>query len=88
MTLIEELKSVQHDGLNTTSSKIIYLILRNDRDATGWTTVSVIKLAKMTGLSLTGVRKILAKLVDLSLVEKERSTLGANKTSKYRVLDL
>jgi len=88
MNVVEELRSVQHEGLNTIPSKVIYLILRNDRDATGWTTVSVIKLSKMTGLTLTGVRKILQKLINLGLVEKERSTLGVNKTSKYRVIEL
>ena len=88
MTLIEELRTVQSQSLDTLPAKVIYMILRNNKDATGWTTISLHELANITGLSLTGVKKILNRLQAVSLIEKSRTGLKACDASKYRVVEL
>jgi DNA-binding MarR family transcriptional regulator len=88
MTLIEELGSVQHQSLDTLSSKIIFMIIRNNKDETGWTTISLNELARLTGLTQNGANKVVRKLLAVSLIEKDRTGLKASQTSKYRALEL
>ena len=88
MTLIEELGTVQHECLDTLSAKIIYMIMRNNKDEKGWTTISLNQLATITGLTQNGVNKIVNKLQAVSLIEKDRTGLKACETSKYKVMEL
>lgn len=88
MSLIDQLISSPNKGLDTLSSKLIYIIIKNNVEADGWTTISVTKLGRMTGLSLNAVRHNLDKLIKRNLIEKERSKEGVTKASRYKVVEL
>ncbi|AUG97636.1 hypothetical protein AWU82_29995 [Pseudomonas glycinae] len=84
---LEEIVAVQHQALNTLPRKIIYLLIRNGEDDTGWTTISRGTFASATALPRRSVDYVTKHLISVGLIERRKSADHSNATYQYRVIE-
>jgi predicted transcriptional regulator len=84
---LEEIIAVQHQALNTLPRKIIYLMIRNGEDATGWATISRGSFSSATALQRRSVDYVIKHLMSVGLIERRKSAEHINATYQYRVIE-
>ncbi|MBK5351607.1 hypothetical protein JFU37_03590 [Pseudomonas sp. TH41] len=84
---LEEIVAVQHQALNTLPRKIIYLMIRNSEDDTGWATISRGAFSGATTLSRRSVDYVIKHLMSVGLIERQKSANNTNAVYQYRVIE-
>ncbi|WP_322614030.1 hypothetical protein [Pseudomonas sp. BIC9C] len=84
---LEEIVAVQHQALNTLPRKIIYLMIRNGKGNTGWTTISRGQFSRATSLSRRSIDYVIEHLTSIGLIERQKSAANANAPYQYRVIE-
>lgn len=84
---LEQIVNLQHKNLNTLPRKIIWLMVRNQADVFGWSTISSADFCLATGLPRRSVEGVLKFLIKEGMVERERTSVAGPRFS-FRVLPL
>lgn len=84
---LEEIVAVQHQALNTLPRKIIYLMIRNGEDETGWATISRGAFSGATALPRRSVDYVIKHLISVGIIERRKSAEHSNATYKYRIIE-
>lgn len=84
---LEEIVAVQHQALNTLPRKIIYLMIRNGEDDTGWATISRGTFSGATTLPRRSVDYVTKHLISVGLIERRKSADHSNATYQYRIIE-
>jgi hypothetical protein len=84
---LEEIVAVQHQALNTLPRKIIYLMIRNGEDDTGWATISRGAFSGATALPRRSVDYVTKHLMSVGLIERRKSADNINSPYQYRVIE-
>ncbi|GFM77538.1 hypothetical protein PSCICO_38000 [Pseudomonas cichorii] len=79
---LEQIVAIQHQQLNTFPRKIIYLMVRNQADQEGWSTISGNDFCVASALSRRSVEGVIKHLIKSGLVERRKS--GPNQTSPFQ----
>lgn len=69
---LEEIVAIQHQALNTLPRKIIYLLIRNGEDDTGWATISRATFSGATALPRRSVDYVTKHLMSVGLIERRK----------------
>jgi hypothetical protein len=84
---LEDIVAVQHQALNTLPRKIIYLMIRNGEDDTGWATISRGAFSGATALPRRSVDYVTKHLMSVGLIERRKSADNINSPYQYRVIE-
>lgn len=84
---LEEIVALQHQQLNTLSRKIVYLMMRNQVNQEGWSTISSMDFCKATALSRRSVESIVKHLTKTAMVERRKSGTQHSSPYQYRVIN-
>lgn len=84
---LEEIVAVQHQALNTLPRKIIYLMVRNGEDDTGWATISRGAFSGATALPRRSVDYVIKHLMSVGLIERQKSAVNTNSPYQYRIIE-
>jgi hypothetical protein len=85
---IEDVIRLQHNKLDTTGKKIVYLTIQDRANEDGWSAISLNAFGRLTGLSPRGVHNILKGLINCGLLETNQVKERVNSTNVYRVIKL
>ncbi|WP_082344446.1 hypothetical protein [Pseudomonas sp. P1.8] len=85
---LEDIVAVQHQALNTLPRKIIYLMIRNGEDDTGWATISRGAFSGATALPLRSVDHVTKHLISVGLIERQKSAGNTNSPYQYRIIEI
>ncbi len=85
---LEEIVATQHQQLNTLSRKIIYLMIRNQADDEGWSTISGSDFCRASALSKRSVEGVIKHLINSGIVERKKSAPSQASPYKYRIVTL
>ena len=88
MITLEEIIAVQQKNLTTLTSKLIYLMIRNEADDDGWSSISLNKFSEATGMARRSIVRTLARLQAVGLIEKNPSKSKRNDVNQYRIVIL
>ncbi|MDZ5111827.1 helix-turn-helix domain-containing protein [Pseudomonas putida] len=88
MITIEDIAKTQHKQLNTLSSKLIYLIIRNEKKEDGWSAISLAAFESATGMSSNSVARTLNRLIKVGLIERNPNKERPNSTNEFRIIEL
>lgn len=84
---LEDIVAVQHQALNTLPRKIIYLMVRNGEDDTGWATISRGAFSGATALPRRSVDYVIKHLMSVGLIERQKSADNTNSPYQYRIIE-
>ncbi|MDH4565518.1 hypothetical protein E8E95_02345 [Pseudomonas sp. BN414] len=88
MFTIEDVINLRNKGLKTASSKIIYLMIRNNTNEEGWSTISTSEFSAATSLTVRAVFKVLGKLKACGLIEQNPNKEHPNSINQFRIIEL
>ena len=86
MTL-EEITKFQHQEIKNLSTKIIYLMIKNQSNGEGWSVISTAEFAAATSLTTRAVFKVIRKLKSCGLIEQRQEKARPNSTNQYRIIN-
>lgn len=85
---LEHIIALQHNQLNTLPRKLIYLMIRNQADAYGWSTISSADFCAATALPRRSVEGVLKHLVATAMVERRKTGKAHSARYQYRTITL
>ena len=85
---IEDIARTQNNHLKTISSKLIYLMIKNQTDEQGWATLSFASFSKSTGMPIKSIIRVLSRFESVGLIEKNHNKPHPNSTNQYRIIEL
>ncbi|MFP6860771.1 hypothetical protein [Pseudomonas sp.] len=85
---LQEVINIQHQALNTLPRKILFLMIKNEADATGWATISGYSLARATTLPRRSVDTILKHLINTGLIERRKTGPQHNALYQFRAIHI
>ncbi|MBI6743381.1 hypothetical protein GE543_17205 [Pseudomonas sp. SZ57] len=85
---LEQIVALQHNQLNTLPRKIIWLMVRNQADVFGWSTISSADFCIATGLPRRSVEGVLKHLVATAMVERRKTGKAHSARYQYRIITL
>lgn len=88
MITLEEIKELQHQEIKNLSTKIIYLMIKNQTNQEGWSAISAAELGAATCLTTRAVFKVIRKLKSCGLIEQRQEKERPNATNQYRIIEL
>lgn len=88
MITLKDITALQLKELNTLSSKIIYLMIRNGSNQEGWSAISISDFSTATGMTTRAIFKVISKLKSNGLIECNIEKERANAVNQYRIINL
>ncbi|MFK0267997.1 LexA family transcriptional regulator [Pseudomonas asiatica] len=88
MITIEDIAKIQNKQLNTLSSKLIFLMIRNEEKKDGWSAISLATFESATGMSSNSVARTLNRLIKIGLIERNPNKEHPNSTNEFRIIGL
>lgn len=85
---LEDIVAIQHQQLNTLPRKIIYLMMRNQANQEGWSTISSNDFCVASALSRRSVEGVIKHLINSGLVERRKSGPYQTSPYQYRIVTL
>ncbi|WP_080392345.1 MULTISPECIES: hypothetical protein [Pseudomonas syringae group] len=85
---LEQIVALQHNQLNTLPRKLVYLMIRNQADEEGWSTISGNDFSVATTLPRRSVEGVLKHLINTAMIERRKSGEAHSAPFKYRIITL
>lgn len=87
MITLEEITKLQHQEIKNLSTKIIYLMIKNQANEEGWSAISAAEFSAATSMTTRAVFKVISKLKTLGLIEQNQDKERQNSTNQYRIIN-
>tara|TARA_R100001244_G_C5167867_1_gene131501 strand:+ start:579 stop:845 length:267 start_codon:yes stop_codon:yes gene_type:complete len=87
MITLKDITDLQLKELNTLSSKIIYLMIRNGSNQEGWSAISINDFSTATGMTTRATFKVISKLKSNGLIECNTEKERLNAVNQYRIIN-
>jgi DNA-binding MarR family transcriptional regulator len=88
MITLKEIVSLQNKSLSSISSKIIYLMVKNQSNQDEWASISLTDFQTSTGIGRATVIAILKRLQGAGLIIKNPHKLSPTHKNQYKTIDL